>query len=447
LKVWNTITSEYTPVGVVDDLFSLPSPVAVVSLLYKYPKLKLVPLVCIAVLIQALTLVGVLAPGALLVDRKLETYRNIPIPKLDFETLATHTDILWWEDVAQHYIINNANESWTVPPECNRGCQFTVEYQAPGISCRQMSEQETPLKAFDLQVYERERKWDFYLSNWSSDMLWGTNSLPLNFSFVPMISQISGNTLVSVNQTGPIQGQLCKFQDSTYRATFKYANNVKSSVVEILSNTNDFAQNCSWTSGTSQSSYCSHYATAATNLSLGFTENFSGTASWVDGKKISTWQQLSIMHLFNYEVDTKAQTTSLSPKEDLGTSVENTFANVVLGVLLRLNHTVESSESVVVEPAWYFHWPTLWLVYGPALVLVLVAGLYGLRWTRQADIVREKKFSSFLIATRTKDLDGQHPGVITSTKLRYDAQTGRFVVSNDEKPTSDPGGYPGVQIL
>jgi hypothetical protein len=443
-KVWNAITSEYTPVGVVDDLFSLPSPVAVVSLLYKYPKLKLLPLIGLAILIQALVLVSILAPGALLVDWKLATHRNITIPKLDLVTVPTRTDPIWWMEVAKYFMFHPPFESWNVPVECGQACGFDIVYQAPGISCRQMSEQETPLKPFDLQLYESGQQWNFYSSNSTFQMTWGTNDLPLNFSFVPMISRFSANTLVSVNQTGPIQGQLCEFHDRTYQVHFNYTDNIKSGTIEAISESNDFTQNCSWTSGASLSPDCSHYASAATNMSLGYSAVFVGTGGWnINGMHLD-FQQLPLIQFIDYIEYTPEQTRELTPPDDISKLLEDSFANVVLGILLRLDQIGEAPALVLVGNTWLFFPHVLWMVYTPALFLVLVAGLCGLRWARQSDIVREKKFSSFLIATRTESLDAvcnQHSNAVLSARLRNDAQTGRFLVLQDaeaDKSPSDP---------
>jgi hypothetical protein len=448
--VWNLITSEYTPVNVVDDLFSLPSPVAVVSLLYKSPKLRLLPLIALAILAQSLVFVSILAPSALLVDwdsldGSLQENRTMSVPKLDFKTLPMQTNNIWWSDIAKHYMVNDPFESWNVPKECVGSCAFEITYDAPGISCRQTSEHETPLKPFDLQLYKSGNPWSFYLSDWVSRVTWGTNDSPLNFSFVPMITQFSGNDLVSVSQTGPIQGHICEFLDKRYRANFEYFDNVKTGSLTVISDTNDFTQNCSWTSGASLSTDCSHYAGTAANVSLGFMGNFIGTGMWNVNRQELAWQPFPIHNLLKYDVNQEDQTRSLIPLGNLSQLTEDTFGNVVLGILLRLNETELAPVLVDVRDIWLFSPLVLWLVYIPALLLVLVAGLCGLRWARHGNIVREKKFSSFLVATRTKDLDTvcvQHFDVVMSTKLRHDAQTGRFLVLDDEKmdkSTSDAG--------
>jgi hypothetical protein len=430
------ITSEYTPVGVVDDLFSLPSPVAIVSLLFKYPKLRLLPLITLAILIQALVLVGVFAPGSLLVGLYNHTYANRTIPRLDLTTLPNQTDTTWWMDIARHYMITDPFESWNMPAECGISCQFEITYQAPGISCRQTSEQETPLKPFDLQLYDSGQKWDFYSSNSTFDMTWGTNNSPLNFSFVPMITKFSSDDIVSVNQTGLIQGQLCEFHDKVYRVTFEYLGYVRRATVEVIANANNFTQTCSWNSSASLSPDCNQYARIATNMSLGFTRNFVGTAGWGTSGSDLNWQQYPLKKFLNYSSSSEYQTKSLIPAKDLSKLLENSFANVVLGILLRSGQTQSGAIAYETGGLWVCDGAMLLGIYVPVLLIVLVVGLCGLRWARQGDIVREKKFSSFLVTTRTKDLDivcVQHSDLVMSTKLRHDAQTGRFIVQDDGK--------------
>jgi hypothetical protein len=411
--------------------------------------MKLLPLILFAVVTHALVFVSILAPGALLVDGKSVIHRNITAPKLDPVALPTNTNSLWWYNIAKYYMANDPFASWNLPIECSWGCAFEVTYQAPGISCRQTSEQETPLKPFDLQLYESGQEWDFYWSNSTFEMTWGTNNLPLNFSLVPMISQISSDgDLISVNQTGPIQGQLCEFHDKIYRAHFNYTDNAKIGTLEVISETNDFTQTCSWTSGNSLSPDCSHYASAATNMSLGYISNLYFRAGWNISDNSLPLELFHDIPFFNLNFSSDGLIISFTPSDNLSQELEDNFANVVLGILLQLDQTELASAEVIVGNVWLFTPLVLWMTYIPALFLVLVAGLWGLRWAYRGNIVREKNFSSFLIATRTKNLDfvcAQYSDVVMSTKLQHDAQTGRFLVLNDgvDKSLSYPGGFSG----
>ncbi|PVF92457.1 hypothetical protein CPB86DRAFT_183917 [Serendipita vermifera] len=124
----------------------------------------------------------------------------------------------------------------------------------------------------------------------------------------------------------------------------------------------------------------------------------------------------------------------MAPYSNISQIVEHSFSTATLGLLLLIG-SVLASVKVANGSAWLFKPLELWIIYGSALLLVLFAGLYGLYLARVGDIVREKKFSSFLIATRTNDLDDvcvHNYDTIMSTKLRHDAETGRFLVSKDE---------------
>jgi hypothetical protein len=374
--------------------------------------------------------------------------RKIAIPKLDLAVIPTNTDIGWWTEFAKHYMRDGASKEWRWSTECTSMCRHISTFQAPGISCRYISEHETPTKPFNLQLYESGQEWDFYSSNSTFDMTWGTNN-SLQFSFAPMTANFSDNILVSVNQTGPIQGQLCEFHDKNYQADFD------ESGVSIQSTTDDFTPNCAWESGTNLSPDCSRYASAATNLTLGFVKNFVGTAGWNVSGNWPNWQQfLPLQNILSYEISTKNQTISLNYDSDyLSQAIEASFTAVMFGIVVRSNQTEQALTEVYASDEWGFYAPMLWLAYGPALFLVLLVGLCGLRWSRQADIVREKKFSSFLIATRTKDLDAvcaQGSKGVISAKLRHDAQTGRFVIQNDikvNKSSSHSSGYHEFQYF
>ncbi|CAG8552389.1 12947_t:CDS:2 [Acaulospora colombiana] len=441
--IWNVITSDYTPVAVVDDLFSLPSPVALVSLLYKYPKLRLFPLIGITILIQALVLVSVLAPGALLTDAS-RVDRNITIPKLDLTSLPMYDDVMWWQETVRYYMMNDPVARWDVPADCGASCRFQITYSAPGISCRKMSGEETGLNPFDQQLFEEGVPWCAYFSATDQELIWGTNTMPLNISYVPMVAQLSNKQLVYVNQTSSSQGQLCQWQDKTFRADFTFKNNRKTVDVKTISNTNDVAQRCPWTSGGSLSRECSQYMGAALDLGYAYTMGFSGALGWTKNETLDYWEQAIVSQFVDYKYDTEAQTISLTPFSNASQGVEHNFAKAVLGTLLWFNQTNSAVIAVEVGSAWIYKPLMLWAIYGSALLLSLIAGLYGLHLARLGEIVREKKFSSFLIATRTRDLDAvcaQHSDVVMSTKLRHDASTGHFHVLNeeqDEKTEANP---------
>jgi hypothetical protein len=452
--VWNAVTSEYTSVGVIDDLFSLPSPVALLSLLCKYPKSRLLPLVTLTLLAQLLMLVGVLAPNALLIGAN-GARRSIPIPKLDLAAMPTNNDAMWWEDVAGHYITSDPVEGWNVPTECGTSCAFQILYSAPGLSCREMSEEETGLKPFNLQSFENGEEWLAYRSDSGGyqNTVWGTGYIPLNFSFVPMISQFSNNLLISVIQTGPLGGQLCEWRDRTFQADFIYKDNRRSITVKVISDTNDMAQDCFWTSGLNLSHECNLYVDAAESLAWAYDKCFDGRLGWDKSTLFDQWDRLLISQFIDYNYNEEAQTISLTSPSDLSQRVEQNFAKAVLGTLLRFNQTDSAFLTVEIGNAWLFYPLRLWVIYGPVLFLVLVAGLCGLHWAHQADVVREKKFSNFLAATRTKHLDtvcAQHSNVVMSTQLRHDAQTGRFLVLDDNKvdmTLPDTGENSRIQML
>ncbi|PVF92799.1 hypothetical protein CPB86DRAFT_790788 [Serendipita vermifera] len=443
---WNAITSEYTPVGVVDDLFSLPSPVAVVSLLYKYPKTRLLPLVGLAILTQALVLVSVLAPNALSID----TNRDMPVPKLDIIDLLRIPEI-WWDEILLPYVGdenyassqpsvgNQPPKSWSVSPECGASCTFQRTYKAPGISCRQMSEQETGLKPFDPQSLQDTNWWWLGYDSRPRAVSWGASDIHLNFSFVPLNGQMyRNNTLISLNQTGPVQGHLCSFHDATYRANFTYKDNKKSIGLEVVSDTNEISENCPWTGRGNSSRNCSQYASAAAYLAIGYQNLFAGNLSW-SSVGFRNWMPSLSSWFIDYDYDYTSSdgidTISLAPYPNTSQIVERSFSTATLSLLLWMNQTESASVKIENGSTWLFNPLELWVIYGSALFLVLVAGLYGLHLSRVGDIVREKKFSSFLIATRTNDLGDvyvQNYETVISTKLRHDAETGYFLVSKDE---------------
>ncbi|PVF92459.1 hypothetical protein CPB86DRAFT_184000 [Serendipita vermifera] len=405
-------------------------------------------MVGLAILTQALVLVSVLAPNALSIDAYWID-RTSPVPKLEFINIPTSGDATWWLNTLQNYVRNGPSGDWVVPPECGSSCTFQMTYQAPGVTCQYMAEQETVLRSLDSQLLGINSWWWAYNST-PNEFEWGASDPYLTFAFVPVNAQIfTDETQASITQTGPVQGQLCKFYDATYRASFTYKDNQKTIGVEAISNTNEISANCPWKNGDSTSQVCTQYASVAAKLAYEYQFIFAGRLGFSSNKYDYTVLDLISQFIdYKYSPNDEVQAVSLAPYPNTSQRVEHAFSTTALGLLLWMNQTESGSVRVEVGSSWLFDPLELWVIYGSALLLSLVAGLYGLHLARVGDILREKKFSSFLIATRTNDLDEvcvQNYDTIMSTKLRHDAETGRFVVSkneiNDETPHNRAPGH------
>lgn len=164
-------------------------------------------------------------------------------------------------------------------------------------------------------------------------------------------------------------------------------------------------------------------------MSTAFSSVVGGIGSWNQTGIENLWNQLAMSRIVTYREDSDQKSISLN--WNLTKTIEGTFEDIVLGILLQSNQTKTQSVLVLEGTVWILDRFDLWIIYGPALFLVLVTGGIGLFWAHTGNIVREKKFSSFLVTTRSTELNAlfmQPIHELMASRIKYDTQTGRFLV-------------------
>jgi hypothetical protein len=354
----------------------------------------------------------------------------------------------WWIAMVDHSLNNVVGEFWEVPSECGFSCSFNITYEAPGVFCRDLSHDEISIMPYDEQLFESGQEWIFYESiRPTGEFVWGTDNSAFNFSFTNMSAHWDSQTYAPTNvDQSPPRGQSCKFRDVTYEAQFFYGNNFEGSKYkyvwsDIISNSSTLEQMCSWTNPGALSPDCENYAQNAATMSQAFATRFYGAGNW--SKEIfATWQQYPLLGILDYSTYSQDRQISLIVSEEVAQQIRDAFSGVVLGFLLHSDQNKQTSIMVEGKSIWYFHPFTLWTVYGPFLLLALISGLYGIHWAHRADIVRENKFSSLFISSRTREVDATRTlsqQVLLCTKIKYDKTTGRLVLF--DQPTDDTSAY------
>jgi hypothetical protein len=437
-KTWYFVGSSDAPVNLISDVFSLPSSLSLLSLLRRPWKLQLIAPFSLALLAQSLLVVSTFAPNALTVATKRST-TTAPVPKLDFSANVFKSyddDPFYWEDTVSYLMDTNLAESWDVPIECETsGCSFDVPYSAPGISCSDLNPSDIPLQSYSPQMLQNGGNWSFYNASLMSDM--DSSSIydsSIDISYIPMVATVSRTSILSLNETSSASGVSCVLQHMQYIAHFAYTDDEARVAIDVTASKNNFTNGCNWDDIALSSAQCQQYAANTEGAFVGFESVFDGAFSWQDNKVNHTvYDQFAIKDFFQFTNDT--QSGSVTFTEDsalpLRQALEQRFANITLGILLNFNQTHQEIVYAQIPDTWQYKRWYLWVIYGPAVLLGLMAGLYGLYNNKNANVTMEKAFSSILIATRNKRLEvicaQSFDGIMAST-LRHDRGTGYYLL-------------------
>jgi hypothetical protein len=404
----------------------------------------------IAFVMQALVLITILAPLALNVN--ITSFNEtIEVPSLslslqDYSTSPNFSSI--WDGMIARLTVASPKYTWTIPQECMYGdyCSFSFQYQAPALSCRAAEQQELTVTPYNTSMSPNDT-WVFYdslVSQLDSEQWNGTqDNFPLLINYVSMSSSDPNNVTLAVNITGGVQGTHCACVDGTYQANFTSLGHTVDVFSTLLHYDNNMTETCNFANSSHQnmSSACRQYAQNSLAICSSFASNFEGQLGWIpaDDYVFSDVMDNVILDeimVYGRGVGPNHKYTLAPRAANLSAAMVDLFTNLTLGLLPALGATTE--EDVLVDGVlyWHYEFETLWAIYTPALTAVLGVVLYGLYCINANGMAMDNKFATFLITTRTDELDriyhaAHEYALFMETKLIYDRE-GRFVVDSRE---------------
>ncbi|PVF92983.1 hypothetical protein CPB86DRAFT_877485 [Serendipita vermifera] len=462
--VWKKAIQQEFSLEILDHLFRLPLPQSFQLPLIRKGTTRLSLLLLFALTYQALAVIGILTPNSLTAGFDLTRKTDAQVPFLDLSKQASISFNSTVYDLIGQAALVSKEEMWDIPPECRVACLFHIEYEAPAISCSTRPNEDLLLRPYNIEL----SLWSFYSSNWFYEEdgtvtgytpydTWGQGT-SLNFSidYIPASLKLRPNDLPQVTQW-PVGGVFCFFRDGKYRADFRYSDHKSTIKTTLLSYSNSFEDSCQWSNGTYPSSGCQNYAINAITISRAMSDGFAGVMAWcpLPGfDDVTSWFPSSGMELFRTAFDyqenmTGPGTYSLTPKfHDLSTTLTELFSNITTSLLLQSGDTValniHVSDGALV---WKYNPTLLWAIYGTSFLVSSLIAIYGLFCIHSNGMALEKKFSTFLMSTRTQELDDLYESIqshdaFLGIKLRYDNNEGHFVVGEvtqkDEGPVEPP---------
>lgn len=365
------------------------------------------PLVILALVYQLLAFVSMFAPNALSVGPK-NTAQDLPVPQLNLSIALTDDRSdgnAAWINLINRLMLISPAENWDVPALCGASCSFEIDYQVPGMTCRDLPQDEITLHPYD-PTFLTGDGWTFYEAPYQSllPLSWGRDDFNLTLNYVPMTAQVNGFAPTSVVETQDLGGNICHFEDQTYRAKFTYSEGDRFVSTELLSSqASELDQQCNWANSGSLSADCQQYSTNVVGLITGFTSPFYGSLTWKSaGIDSNITGPYELEKVINFTNDTASDTVSLHTQaSDMNQALQDLFANVTLGALLYLNHTEVRSVTIFEGNAWVYDMRILWALYAPALVLIFFGACYGVYCSIGDEDAKNRNFSTIMLALGT----------------------------------------------
>ncbi|KAK0220708.1 hypothetical protein IW262DRAFT_1494690 [Armillaria fumosa] len=445
--IWLFLCHRPFTIKQLNHLFGLPNPIETICLVWSW---KIFPIIVMAILVQALTVVSILAPNALEVGSASPTTDIISVPTISFAngdgwttgsmTICTYAVTVAWERVLSRSFQSNTLIGWDAPAGCGSACNYTIEYAAPALQCSNIGQDEilddgdgssgpsnpsAILRSVNITaetiVYNSTSAIIGH-SGWNFTMAWRTYHGP--------------------NEDIVVAGVQCAIYNATQRAVVSFVNNTAIISPSVISFNDPFSisdhnSDCAAIeSGGTPPAGLSSRATYTVIMSwlcnqlygyIGFTS--VGDSRWFSETNVLT------SNLFS--MNETAQT--FSPNHpDMRRALEETLINATIALISSEGDTTMVEASVARDQlVWVYHSLRLWIPYVVALVCTAMCGAAGLTCIVKNEEVGDLGFSAIARAIRNEDLDdvfgaGADEDVEEDAVLKYGLQSkdgrGRFRV-------------------
>jgi hypothetical protein len=423
--------------------------------------MKEVVVILIAFTFHALIAVSILVPNALNIEEGGSRFLQLPVRQIDLgwvDPERSYTGEVYSNGEFKDQILDNyvgeslllsAERFWTVPQDCERDCSFTVGYEAPGLTCRDLRDGEYDIEPFDPNKHNVT--WLFFnasangiLSHNETD--WGeSDKVTWSLNYIPTSVSLNESAQPQISYSGPPHGIKCQCEDATYTGSYRYANGVRTVSATKNNAGNSFSKACSWGDTRQNTSQCMYYARRSLSICIAFSQALRGRIGIV--RSGTQWYFLdsgrgvrrAIDKLFNKDFNqTGNGVFSLSPKfTNLSEATVELFSQMTLSLSPFLARPVTVTATVLGGPIWVYKVNTLWSIYTPALVITVAIALFGLYCIRQNGVALDRKFSTIFLTTKSVELDKVYESLtdydaLLEVKLIYEKGQGFRLVDEPE---------------
>ncbi|KZV77276.1 hypothetical protein PENSPDRAFT_747021 [Peniophora sp. CONT] len=496
-SVWLYVRGNRVTLDDLDVLFSLPAFSFVPSTLFKA---RVFYTIVLAIVLQAMSLVGIFAPNALSVvpASPTDSSLRVPIPALDQIPVTTSSYFLQSGSTHFYYMNPSSNFQslargvldgstifpWSPPSGCGRACNYNVDYWGPALRCTDIPQSSidvfnTSYTTFGLGSAPASVDPSVHVSN-PTHFLEGafvynaTTSFGFGESWSPGAGSDLTKDLIPIFQSNPygqpfsldviyatnnftlpftaknpvyynLTGYSCTFHNATYTASVKYSNGSQTTTARVIEYGGQLGPIADPGSVNASDVHGSDPGFLSTYAALGLADAMSqyvygaiafSSDSFNDEPALAPVYTsvlssiLTTTASFNDGSNILGLSLVSTTYDSLARLLEDACTNLTASLMSdTANLGLYTQVSAVVTPdanVYLYKVSRLWLPYGIALGVALLADLYGLFCISKNGGAMQNSFSAIAASVRNPELDTllSEPGEPLSAraqkvKLRY----------------------------
>ncbi|KAK0219265.1 hypothetical protein IW262DRAFT_1462925 [Armillaria fumosa] len=396
---WSFIRRRPFTVIQLNHLFGLPNPYPIIGLTLcsGSKSWNIIPVIIMAVAVQAFTLVSILAPNSLAIGSASPRNDVLDVPSIFFnvskegvgwttgfgglDDCTVDTSSAWKRIFGRAFQSENLI-TWNPPEGCQSGCNYTIEYPAPALLCSDISEDEI-LDDGDAGQASDPSQPTVQLSSPSSLLSESVYIANYSLNQKGAAIAIAWRTQDTPGAEKVIGGARCSLYNTTQKAVVSFFNGTVTVLPSIVSYHESFGNfgdtTCNKLSGNVADTPLLAYYTSYYAVAEWLFQQLDGSIVFfhegvLGGSNVSTGIVTSNLFTLNEYTSLFSSTTG-----DIKGGLEQMLVNFTVALIASSTDATAVHASVSQNQlVWEYDAQNLWTIYGIALTFTAVSVMVGL---------------------------------------------------------------------
>ncbi|KAK0505466.1 hypothetical protein EDD18DRAFT_1326541 [Armillaria luteobubalina] len=400
ISIWWLLRRRPFTIRQLNHFFGLHDPLRILRLASSKRLWSVIPVIAIAIILQAFELVSILAPNSLEIGTAPPTYTNLTVPTVSFSKTnlsGSQCDddkpYAAWQKVLGRALLSDKLLAWDAPVGCGTACNYTILYAAPALRCTTLG-----MDAVDRLVPSTIPYAVVYNATHT-----GTN--------MTLAWRMYGD-----NGQSTATGAHCSLYNTTQKSDVSFVNNNATISPSIISY--DYAKYYS----ASVSNFTGCITLEDGDVSFEDSHNYAYIVTWLyeqlngtllriprnDSVPAFTWIPGTNFNLISNNLFSLNETAgTFNPNsDDVISALEQILVNATVALIASLRHNTRVDASVAQDQlVWVYDVGRLWIIYSTALAVTAACGAVGLACILKNGEDSDLTFWDIVRATRNSELD------------------------------------------
>lgn len=403
-----------------NHIFGLPNPIRTLRLASSEKPWTILPIIIMAIVVHAYTLVSILAPNSLEVGTASVQSEPISIPTIFFNSerswgyaptdFCDHALPTGWKRILGQSLQSDELIGWKAPLRCETGCNYTFEYPAPALRC------------FDLEpdeLFDDDESFNpsppapshYLVKLRTTTPVRGVYNATYSLDFYTADIAMAWRTYNADNESA-VSGVRCSLYNTTQQSTVSFFNSTGTISPRVLSYNDPYAAFdippliCNEVGPTRNvsSSVDAYHASYFTIVNWLF-KQLSGSIDYVHVGPQGWDTQTEVMTTNLFSLNNTARTFSENTVDIKG-ALERMLVNATIALISSVGETTTVDGTVARDLfVWVYDAHRLWITYSIALGVSFVCGVLGIVCIIRNGEAGDITFSDIARVTRNTELD------------------------------------------